>query len=347
MSTHKSLLTILFSVLLLGACKENQPLFKLHTTKKVALGSTVDLSLELVSKKNIDSVQFFVNNQKIPSSSNTATINTTALGTGKHLATALVFHPGKVKKINNSFEVLAATAPAIYTYKILNTYPHDTKAYTQGLEFHNGFLYETTGKRGASTLRKVHYTTGKVLQETALEANLFGEGMTIFNNKIHWLTWKANKGFVYNLKSFARESEFPYKKSKQGWGLTHNETELIKSDGTHKIWFLDPVTHQEKRSIQVYTNKYATKELNELEYVNGKIYANKYQRNVIEIINPNTGVVEGIADLSGLYKEMAKTQKLRRADEVLNGIAFQKSTGKLFVTGKHWASLFEIELIQQ
>ena len=135
------------------------------------------------------------------------------------------------------------------------------------LRIYNGFLYETTGHRGQSTLRKVELKTGKVLQSVDLSDTYFGEGMTIVDDKIFWLTWQNKKGFVYDLETFEQEKEFQYGKSKQGWGLTHNETELIKSDGTHKIWFLDPIHQKEIRSIQVYTNDRALDNLNELEYI--------------------------------------------------------------------------------
>jgi glutaminyl-peptide cyclotransferase len=171
--------------------------------------------------------------------------------------------------------------------------------------------------------------------------------MTIVNDKIFWLTWENKKGFVYDLKTFEQKKEFAYVKSKEGWGLTQNETELIKSDGTNKIWFLDKDTQKEKRSIQVYTNNRAVDKLNELELINGKLYANKWQQNTIIIINPNTGIVEGLADLRGLKKEMEKTQKLIPQDEVLNGIAFDAQNNRLFVTGKNWGKLFEIKLIKK
>ncbi|MCL4133811.1 UNVERIFIED_CONTAM: hypothetical protein GTU68_048059, partial [Idotea baltica] len=235
----------------------------------------------------------------------------------------------------------------IYTFKIVNSYPHDTKAYTQGLEYYNGFLYETTGRRGQSSLRKVDINTGKVLQKIDLDKQYFGEGMTILNDKIYWLTWKAKKGFVYNLKTFELEKEFTYNNSKQGWGFTNDGTELIKSDGSNKIWFLDAETLKEKRSIQVYSNDRAVDNINELELIDDKLYSNKYQKNTIVIIDIKTGAVVGLADLRPLKKEMAKTQKLVEQDEVLNGIAYDKENDRLFVTGKNWGKLFEIKLIKK
>ncbi|MCL4146867.1 UNVERIFIED_CONTAM: hypothetical protein GTU68_045908 [Idotea baltica] len=274
-------------------------------------------------------------------------LNTSDYGVGKHVISALVFFDEKSKKVNNSFEVFANKKPIVYNYKIINSYPHDKKAFTQGLEYHNGFLYETTGQKGKSSLRKVEIKTGKVLQKIDLDKQYFGEGMTILNNKIYWLTWQSKKGFVYNLENFELEKEFSYNKSSEGWGLTHNGKDLIKSDGTHKIWFLDPETLKEKKAVQVYTIDRAVNELNELELINGKLYANKWQKNAIVIIDPNTGIVEGIANLKGLKKEMEKTQKLVPQEEVLNGIAYDAENNRLFVTGKNWGKLFEIELVEK
>jgi len=332
--------------LLITACNEDYK-FTLDVTKKTTLNSLVTITLKEKNNNPIDKVQFFVNGKEFFADKNSVTINTANFGVGKHAVSVLAFYPGKTKKINNSFEVLADKAPAIYTYEITNSFPHDKKAYTQGLEYYNGFLYETTGHRGQSTLRKIKIKTGEVLQKVTLDEKYFGEGMTIVNDKIFWLTWENKKGFIYDLKTFKLEKEFAYNKSKEGWGLTQNNTELIKSDGTNKIWFLDKETQKEKRSIQVYTNDRAVDKLNELELIKGKLYANKWQQNTIIIINPKTGVVEGLADLRGLKKEMEKTQKLVPQDEVLNGIAFDAKNNRLFVTGKNWEKLFEIKLIKK
>jgi glutamine cyclotransferase len=338
-----SILTVLF---IFSSCAEGYK-FTLKSQKKTTLNKSIKVSLTEKNNKQIDKIQFYVNGKEVATEGNSATILTKDLGVGKHAITALAFYPGKTVKKNGSFEVFADKKPVVYNYKIIQSYPHDKKAYTQGLEYYNGFLYETTGHRGESTLRKVEIKTGKVLQKTALDKKYFGEGMTIVNDKIFWLTWENKKGFVYDLKTFEQKKEFAYVKSKEGWGLTQNETELIKSDGTNKIWFLDKETQKEKRSIQVYTNNRAVDKLNELELINGKLYANKWQQNTIIIINPNTGIVEGLADLRGLKKEMEKTQKLIPQDEVLNGIAFDAQNNRLFVTGKNWGKLFEIKLIKK
>lgn len=352
MRTYKHLAFLFLASIVVTACKSGHK-FKLSTDKKTTLGKTVSVKLEEINGKAIDSVQFFVNNKRIFSEGNSTTVKTSDFGVGKHQVTALVFYPEKAKKVNNFIEVFSDKKPTVYTYKLLNTYPHDKKAYTQGLEFKDGVLYETTGRNGTSWLRKVDYKTGKVLKQEDLEKKYFGEGMTIFNDKIFWLTWQNGKGFIYDFDTFKQEGEFEYMNSHQGWGLTHNETELIKSDGTNKIWFLNPETLKEKRNIKVYTNNKAIDKLNEIEFVNGKIYSNWWRtdgdvksKSTIIIINPETGAVEGLLGLNDLRKIILKDQKLD-SDEVLNGIAYNEKTGTFFVTGKHWGKLFEIELIKQ
>ena len=335
------------SILFITSCSNSEYKFKLNTSKKTTLGQKAAIKFEQLKGEKIDSVHLFVNKKRVNKNETSVAINTTDFGVGKHAVTALAFYPNKSKKVKNSIEILAKNAPAVYSYNIINTFPHDKDAYTQGLEYKDGFLYETTGRKGQSTLRKVDLKTGAVLQKIDLDKEYFGEGMTIFNNKIYWLTWQARKGFVYDLDTFKQIGKFDYNHSNEGWGLTHNETELIKSDGTNKIWFLNSENQTEKRSIQVYTNKYPVDNLNEIELVNGKIYANKWQQNSIVIINPETGVVEGVANLNGLRDIVAKDQELEPSDDVLNGISYDKENNRLFVTGKHWSKLFEIELIKK
>lgn len=333
-------------ILLFTSCDDTYKL-KLRVENKTTLDKNITINLEEENNKPLDKVQFFIDGKEVAANGNSLEINTTDFGLGKHQVSALVFIPGKTKKVNNSFEVFANIEPTIYGYEIINTYPHDKKAYTQGLEYYNGFLYETTGRRGQSSLRKVEIKSGKVLQKIDLDKKYFGEGMTIVDDKIIWLTWQNNKGFVYDLNSFDQIGEFEYNQSKEGWGLTQNETELIKSDGTNKIWFLDKSTQEEKRALQTYTHDRALSQLNELELINGKLYANYYQKPIIAIINPANGVVEGLINLKGLEAEMKKSQKLVEDDEVLNGIAYDAKNDRLFVTGKNWGNLFEIKLIKK
>lgn len=342
---------LLLTIITLASCEANYK-FAIKMQNKAVLNDKVTISLTEENNNPFEKVTFFVNGKEVSSEKSSFSLDTKDYGVGKFMISAMVkYGKEKSKRVNNSIEILANTAPSIYTYKVINTYPHDPKAYTQGLEYHNGFLYESTGQRGRSSIRKVELKTGKVVQKVDIDKRYFGEGMTIIGNKIYFLTWQAHKGFVYDLETLTLEKEFPYSRSKQGWGLTHSDTELIKSDGTSKIWFLDPKTQKEKKHIQAYYNKGEISRLNELEYINGKIYANRWItekpiRSAIVIINPENGVVEGLASLNGLRDDVLKFQKLED-DDVLNGIAYDSENNRLFVTGKNWSKLFEIELIKQ
>lgn len=284
--SSKSRIGILIISLLIISCKSE---YKFVLDAPKTLQTTQDLTIS-ISEKNgnpIDSVQFSIGNKKISSANNTATLKVKDYRLGKHTINAIVFYENKTKKVSKPIYILADQAPDIYTYKIINTYPHDKGAYTQGLEYNNGFLYEGTGQNGNSSIRKVELETGKILQQQDLDKAYFGEGITIFDGKIIQLTWKSGKGFVYDLNSFAQENEFKYTKSREGWGLTNNGEKLIKSDGTERIWFLNPETKLEEGFIEAYTNKQKVEELNELEYINGKIYANKWQKKFHNHYRPN------------------------------------------------------------
>lgn len=240
---------------------------------------------------------------------------------------------------NNSAQA-ADPAPVNYSYRIVATYPHDRNAFTQGLFYLNGSLYESTGQVGQSTIRKVHFEDGRVLQSVPIPPGLFGEGITNFGNEIVSITWQGGNGYRWNLSTLQRTGDWHYEG--EGWGLTQNGTDIIMSDGTSAIRFLDPVTLAERRRITVTNQGNEVTELNELEYVNGEIYANIWQTPRIARIDPNTGRVTGMIDLSGIANENTTSR-----DAVLNGIAYDAQHHRLFVTGKLWPHLYEIELVRQ
>jgi glutamine cyclotransferase len=226
-----------------------------------------------------------------------------------------------------------------YGYRIVNRYPHDSKAFTQGLVFVDGFLFEGTGLRGRSSLRKVDLATGTILQYRNLPTNFFGEGVTVFGNKVIQLTWRARLGFVYDKDTFQLIETFHY--PTEGWGITHDGEHLIMSDGTSTLYFFHPQTYKKTGLIKVRDHKGPVSNLNELEYFQGLILANVWKTNRIAQISPETGEVVGWIDLGGLLRPEDRAQPV----DVLNGIAFDKSNDRLFVTGKLWPKLFEIKLI--
>ena len=226
-----------------------------------------------------------------------------------------------------------------YTYQVVALYPHDSRAFTQGLIFHEGFLYESTGLYGESSLRKIDLRTGKVLLENKIDEIHFAEGLTLFNNLLIQLTWKSHLGFLYEVDTFEYigSFDFPY----EGWGITHDNQNLIISDGSDTLHFLDPKNFLVTKEIQVHLNGLMINQLNELEFINGKIYSNVWHTDLILIINPDDGEVIGWINLTGLEKQSDLSKN------VLNGIAFDQTNNHLFITGKNWPHLYEILLIEE
>jgi len=332
-----------FSIIILSlfvvSCGNTYKL-ELHSPKKLKINKTFDISVKEKTNKPIDSVQYFLNGKKLQSNTN---INVSHYRLGEHVVSAKVFFGDKEKQLTNTIFFLSDHPPVLYNYEVVNEYPHDSNAFTQGFEYHNGFLYESTGQYGKSSLRKVELETGKVLKKIDIDKKYFAEGMTIFNGKIYQLTWRKNKGFIYDLESFKLLKTFEYQQSKEGWGLTNNGKQLIKTDGTDKMWFLNPETLKEERFIETYTDKRKAEKLNELEYINGEVYANIWQQNSILIVNPDNGAIDGIINLKGLQEKAGQSGE----DNVLNGIAYDKENDRLFVTGKNWNKVFEIKVVKK
>ncbi|HWC16825.1 MAG TPA: glutaminyl-peptide cyclotransferase [Terriglobales bacterium] len=231
--------------------------------------------------------------------------------------------------------------PLNYTFEIVRSFPHDVTAFTQGLAYHDGFLYEGTGLSGRSSLRKVRLETGEVLQKLALPAEFFGEGITIFDHEVIQLTWQSQIGFVYRLNDFHRLSQFQY--SGEGWGLTTDGRNLYMSDGSSEIRVLDPRRLQATRRLNVRDGAEPVQRLNELEFVEGEIFANVWQTDKIARISPATSKVVGWIDLTGILGPMYR----RAPDAVLNGIAYDPGAKRLFVTGKLWPKVFQIRLVRK
>ena len=349
MKKSRRLIIFLFllSVLQLESCDENSESDNISvstniTDKKIQLNDT----LKIILSKSLKNLVFEIktNNQikKItPIDLNIENnnqynflLNNLTLGKKELIIKSV----NTEKKVN--FTLLNNIAPKVYDYEIINEFPRSINSYTQGLEFYNDTLYESLGRYGQSKLVKVEFRTGKKLKEINLASEYFAEGITILNNKIFQLTWKEKVGFVYDIDNFNKINSFEYKNSLEGWGICNNGIKLYKSDGTEKIWLLDPENLKEENYIEIYTNKNKVVGLNELEWINGKIYANRYLFDGIAIINPENGAIEGVINLSTLKNKVTQHENL----DVINGIAYNKKRNSIFVTGKMWDKLFEIRI---
>jgi glutaminyl-peptide cyclotransferase len=234
----------------------------------------------------------------------------------------------------------ALAAIPTYDFKVVNSYPHDPQAFTEGLLYRDGFLYESTGLNGKSSIRKVSLETGKVLQSKDIPPQYFGEGLTVWNDTLVGLTWQTQTGFVFDLKTFELRSQFAY--PGEGWGLTQNGKELIMSDGTSTLRFLDPKTFLEVRRVKVTADGIAVDQVNELEVVGDEIYANLWHTNTIARIDPASGKITGWIDLGKLYPGAGKGPT---GENVMNGIAYDADKKRLFVTGKLWPKVYEIKVV--
>ena len=318
--------TQFFDILISGNKKE----FKKH--------DNLEVSIQSKKGKIVEKVTYSIDGKVLPESGNSIQLEVDKLG-DKTLR-AVVQYEGGTAEVLKKIKILAPNPPEIYTYEIVNEYPHDINAYTQGLEFYKDTLYESTGQKGKSSLRKVDFKTGKVLKQIDLENSLFGEGITILDNKVYQLTWQNGIGFVYDIFSFEKIDSFTYGKSKEGWGLCNDGEKIFKSDGTEKIWILNPKTLAEEDYIEIVTDKSIFNKANELEYVDGKIYANVYQKESMMIIDAASGAIEGVINFGGLKDKVTKHDALN----VLNGVAYHPTNKTFFVTGKNWDKLFEVSI---
>ena len=338
----KFFLNIIISILILNCSSNAEPKIQILTGVKGNKGS-FEKVLNLVVKTSLEDfdTSYYLNNRQIEKTHKF--LETDPLG--EYNIRVELKKGDKIFKKNIIYTLLSHKPPKLYKYEIVNIYPHDIEAYTQGLEFDGEDLYESTGLNGKSTLRKVNYKTGEIIENKKLDDAFFGEGMTLINDKIIQLTWKSLKGFVYRKTNLEMIKSFPYFDSKEGWGLCNDGNKLYKSDGSENIWILNPNDFKEESRIQVVTNKSALRKINELEWVSGKIYANTYQfqKDVVVIINPVTGSVDGVIDFSGLKEKVKQHTKLN----VLNGIAYHKKRKTFFVTGKNWNKMFEVKILSK
>jgi len=326
--------------------RNNTPLFTITLNgKQFKQNQSVPVSIKNNENKTINKVTYSIDGNELVIIDGNLNLKTEQLG-NKILSAKITYDEG-VEEIAKNILILAEKPPEVYTYEILKEYPHDNRAFTQGLEFHDGILYESTGKPGRSSLRKVDFETGKVIQQVDMEKTVFGEGISIMNDKIFMLTWKKKTGYIYNLSDLSKVDNFQYGESVEGWGLTNNGEKLMKSDGTEKIWFLNPDTLVEEGYIQTATNTSLKKSANELEYVDGKIYANVYQFPSVMIIDATSGAIVGVVNFGGLSDKITKTENWNDKEQVLNGIAYHPERKTFFVTGKDWDKLFEVNIVKK
>ncbi len=293
------------------------------------------------SNQEFDSVLLYINgNKQAAFQGDTYTLTTspeTLVGSTGYRIEG--YKEGEKWSRSGSYILLPAQSPVSYSIRIVKVYPHSTTAYTQGLEFHDGFLYESSGEYGKSYIHRMNFPSMKSEKRTSLAPQYFGEGLTILNGKLYLLTWESQKGFVYDAKTMKQEKEFDY--STEGWGLTNDGHHLYMSDGSEYIYLLNPETLKTTNRIQAYTNEGPIRLINELEWIDGEIWANVYGYDLIVRINPKTGAITGMIDASGLLE----SSDISRETDVLNGIAFLN--GKIYLTGKNWNKLFEVEILKK
>ena len=341
MHLDKVLKIIIVAALISGCGNSSKPikhfLIQTNANKNVISNTdTLKLSLSNPSNKKIDSVSYVMNNSPV---ADIFSLQNSSLG--EKMIKAEVFYDGKKEVALQKVIVVNGSTPKLYTYELLNIYPHDITSYTQGLEFYKGVLYESTGQYGESKLRALDYKNDAILNNVNLSRSYFGEGLTVLNDKIYQLTWKEGRGLIYDVNTFETLGSFNYGQSKEGWGLCNDGRQLYKTDGSENIWILNAETLEEERFVQAYTNKGRLTNLNELEWVEGKIYANRYQKNGVAIINPINGAIEAVLDFKDLKNKVTNHPGL----DVLNGMAYNPDTKTLFVTGKRWDKLFEVRII--
>jgi len=307
------------------------------------LGDQLRISASIPDSFKADTIRLKVNDQEILLNSSKVEYvwNTKDFYVGRIPVSIEIMHKGKIYQNAVQVSLISDIIPETYKCKIINTFPHDKEAYTQGLLFLDAFLYESTGLTGKSTLRKVDLKTGEILQNFTQREDYFCEGLASYKNKLYQLTWRSQVGFVYDLKTFQIEKKFSY--PTEGWGLAFMDTCFVMSDGSSTLYFIEPETFVEIKRIEVADDKLFVDKLNELEFINGEIWANIYTTDKIAKIDPKNGKVTAWINLSNLLKQ----EDITSETDVLNGIAYDAKLKKIYVTGKNWPKLFEISLVKE
>lgn len=348
---------VAFSTLVLISCEDKKATekttFQFDSSKlnqTYDIGQSVSLQITNPDNISIDSVVYYANDRRIgrAKSNNVFQYDLSAEKYGPKRISAEVFSGKNTGAAQVNIDVLPQDIPEVLTFDIVNEYPHDLKAYTQGLEFYGDMLIESTGNgasektgnRGKSSIRQVNPKTGEVLKIVELDDQYFGEGATVLNDEIYQLTWQHNEGYVYDVHTLEKKRTFKYFQNMQGWGLVTDGENLYMTGGSPNIYKVNPEDFSMIDYVTVATNSYVIPAINEMEWVDGKIYANVYTQDAVAIINPNTGAVEGVLNLASLKDKVTHHPDM----DVLNGIAYNKKTDTFFVTGKNWDKMFEIRI---
>ncbi len=348
MKFFKPLFFILLCLIIVACNNKNEPntLFTIDTSKfkeTYFLKDVLHIDIQNPNKENIDSIVCFINDKRIfrQKGKNPFGPSLENQKLGKQDIIAKVYFEGKMATATTTIEIVSAINPKLLNYKVIATYPHDTTAFTEGLEFYKDTLYESTGQKGNSYFKKYDFKTGLIFNKINLEPNYFGEGITIINGKLLQLTWQEKTGFIYDVKTLRLEKKFTYDKTVEGWGMTNDGKYIYHSDGTEKIWKMNPENQKCIDFINVYSGNNKIEKVNELEWIDGKIYANIWQKNAIAIINPLTGEVQAILNMTDLTKSIPNYDP---ENNVLNGIAYNPKRKTIFITGKNWNKMFEITI---
>lgn len=352
---NKLHLLLAAAILIITACDKKEQSSESNISISPEAGTTYKAGDEVAVKLTFpadtkpDSIVYLLDTVKLATKTDSSAISikTDTLPLGIKGITAKFYKGGQSQDVSTNFVLVAAKAPEQYTFEVVKVFPHDTTAYTEGLLYQDGYLYESTGLNGESDLRKVDLNTGKIIQRAIIDDMYFGEGSAIVGDKIVMLTYKEKVGFVYDKNTFKLLKTFNNNVGVEGWGMTFDGKKLYMDDSTNRIWFLDKDNYNQTGYIDVYDDKARIDSVNELEYIDGKLYANIYQSNNVIVIDPKTGAVLQTIDMSNLWPLNQRPAGFDSNDKVLNGIAWDAKGKRLFVTGKKWPHLYQIKIVKK